>query len=262
MMTKKDFLYLHLKDLPYFRAILRANEACFYEDLSLPRPILDVGSGDGHFASIAFDDPIDIGVDPSLVTMREAHARGCYRLLVQSDGASIPLEKESIGSAISNSVLEHIPHLEDVLRDVARVLKPGAPFVFTVPNPGYRSELSFPAFLRKIHLKRLATAYEDYFMWMSRTKNMLYEEGWAELLGKVGLHIETTFRYFPPESLHALEWGHYFGAPTLITRWTTGKWVLAQGHWNLKLTEKRMRKYYNGQPHNQGTYSYYFVRKR
>lgn len=258
----KDFLWLHLKDLPYFRAILRANEACFYQDVVLPHPILDVGSGDGHFASVTFDEPLDIGVDPSLKTMREAKQRGSYRLLVQSDGAAIPLGDATAGSAVSNSVLEHIPHLDDVLADVARVLKPGAPFVFTVPNPGYRAELSFPAFLRRIRLPRLATAYEDYFMWMSRTKNMFYEEEWTERLARVGLEVEKTFRYFPPSSLHALEWGHYYGAPTLLPRWFVGRWILVPTRWNLRLTQKRMQRYYDARPHQKGTYSFYLARKR
>ena len=60
----KDYLWLHLRDLPYFRALMRAVEASFYAHLDLPRPILDVGSGDGHFASVAFDQPFDVGIDP------------------------------------------------------------------------------------------------------------------------------------------------------------------------------------------------------
>lgn len=261
-MTTKDFLWLHLKDLPYFRAILRANEASFYQGIMLPSPTLDVGSGDGHFASVTFEQRIDVGVDPSLQTMREAKTRGAYRLLTQADGAAMPLADQSMGSAISNSVLEHIPHLDAVLMDVGRVLKPDAPFVFTVPNPGYRSELSFPAFLRRIRLDGLARRYEEYFMWMSRTRNMLYEDGWQELLDKAGMEIERTFRYFPPESLHALEWGHYFGAPTLLPRWLFGRWILAPTHWNLALTDNWMRRHYACEADEEGTYSFYLARKR
>ena len=47
----KDFLWLNIKDLPYFRALLRAVEAKFYEEFHLAVPTLDVGCGEGHFAS-------------------------------------------------------------------------------------------------------------------------------------------------------------------------------------------------------------------
>ena len=39
---KKDYLYLHLRDLPYFRGMLRAVEAQFYQEFELPAPTLDV----------------------------------------------------------------------------------------------------------------------------------------------------------------------------------------------------------------------------
>ena len=63
-MSDKDFLWLHLRDLPYFRSITRAVEAQFFQQFELARPILDIGSGDGHFASVTFADPLDIGLDP------------------------------------------------------------------------------------------------------------------------------------------------------------------------------------------------------
>ena len=49
----KDYLYPHLQALPYFRAMLRAMEARWYQDVELTEPVLDIGCGDGHFASIA-----------------------------------------------------------------------------------------------------------------------------------------------------------------------------------------------------------------
>jgi len=257
----KDFLWLHLRELPYFRSILRAVEARFYRGLDLPRPILDVGCGDGHFASVVFDSRIDVGIDLHLPSLREATRRGVYRLVLDSDGTRLPIRPESLGSAFSNSVLEHLPDLDGVLAEIARTLKPGAPLFFTVPNPGYRSELSFPRCLASVGLPGAARAYQDYFMWMSRTRNMLYEAEWAERLGRVGLEVERTARYFSPAALHALEWGHYFGAPCLMARWLTRKWIVAPYRWNLWLTERLTRRYYLEMPCPDGTYSYYLARK-
>ena len=48
-MKNKDYLWLNLRDLPYFRAMLRAVEAEFYQEFELPSPTLDLGCGDGHF---------------------------------------------------------------------------------------------------------------------------------------------------------------------------------------------------------------------
>jgi SAM-dependent methyltransferase len=260
--SDKDFLWLHLRDLPYFRAILRAVEARFYQRLDLPRPTLDVGCGDGHFAAVTFEARVDIGVDLHLPSLREARRRGGYGLLLGSSGTHLPIESGSLGSAFSNSVLEHLTDLDGVLAEIARVLKPGGTLFFTVPNPGYRTELSLPRFLIRLGLHRAARAYADYFMWMSRTRNMMYEAEWTERLARVGLVVERTERYFSPAALHALEWGHYFGAPCLLPRWLLGRWILAPTRWNLRLTERMTRRYYLEMPGPQGTYSYYLARKR
>ena len=257
----RDLLWLHLRELPYFRSILRALEARFYQGLEMPRPILDVGCGDGHFASVVFETPIDLGLDPHLPSLREARRRGAYSLLLDSDGTRLPVRSGTLGSAFSNSVLEHLAHLDGVLAEIARALKPGAPLVFTVPNPGYRTELSFPRFLASLRLRGAARAYQDYFMWMSRTRNLLDESEWSARLERVGLRVERTERYFSPAALHALEWGHYFGAPSLVARWLTGRWIVAPSRWNLWLTERLTRRYYLEMPCPDGTYSFYLARK-
>ena len=127
---KEDLLWAHMRELPYFRAMLRAVEASFYENFEFSAPLLDVGCGDGHFTQVAFTQKVDIGIDPDLGIMREAQSRQVYRMLMQADGGQLPLPSASVGAAFSNSVLEHIPHLDRVLLEVGRVLKPGSPFLF------------------------------------------------------------------------------------------------------------------------------------
>ncbi|NIM92534.1 MAG: methyltransferase domain-containing protein [Anaerolineales bacterium] len=258
----KDFLWLNMRELPYFRGTLRAVEGRLVSRVALPEPIIDLGCGDGHFASVTYTQKLSVGLDPSLKAMREAQKRGAYRLLIHANGGSIPFADGAFSSALSNSVLEHIPNLEDVLQEIGRVLKPGAPFVFTVPNPGYRSMLSVPNVLRGVGLKPLASAYEDWFMWMSRTINLFYEEEWIAQLERAEFQVEETFRYFSPSALRALEWGHYFGVPCVLARWTTGRWILSPTRWNLWLTEKAMRRYYEESPSDDGTYSFYLARRR
>src|SRR3989304_2003158 len=115
---KKDFLWLNLRELPYFRATLRSVEARLMSQVELPPPVLDLGSGDGHFASVTYDHGLDVGIDPSIRPLREASRRSAYRLLIQADGALLAFEDASFGRAVSNSVLEHIPPLDSVLAEV------------------------------------------------------------------------------------------------------------------------------------------------
>ena len=142
----KDFLYLHVRDLPYFRGLLRSVESQYYQDLDLPSPTLDVGCGDGHFTQLTFDRKLEVGIDPWWPPIHEAGTRNVYDLLTQTDGARLPYPDATFASAVSNSVLEHIPHVDQVLAETARVLKPGAPFVFCVPNHQFNATFLLPDF--------------------------------------------------------------------------------------------------------------------
>lgn len=260
-MTQKDFLWLHLRDLPYFRAILRSVEAHFYQDYDLAAPVLDVGCGDGHFASVAFERPLDVGLDPGGSSLREAARRGGYRLLVQADGARIPFPDGYFASALSNSVLEHIPPIEPVLAEVARVLQPEALFLFCVPNPGYLAELSIPAGLKRVGLDGPARAYTNWFRRMSRVHHADPPDAWQTRLERAGFCLETWWHYFPPQAMRALEWGHYFGLPSLVARRLTGRWILAPARWNLALTERLVRGYARPVSHPEGTFTFYVARR-
>jgi SAM-dependent methyltransferase len=261
MMTE-DFLWPHLLELPYFRGTLRAVEARILQRIELPRPLLDIGSGDGHFAAVAFRERITVGVDASAETMHEAKARAAYEMLAQADGARLPFPGACFSSALSNSVLEHVQDLPGVLGEVSRVLRPGAPFAITVPGLGYRERLSVPGLLRGIGLGGLGQAYEDWFMRMSRTRNLMDARGWQGALEGAGFALEECLPYFSPRALHMLEWGHYFGAPCLLARWLTGRWIIVQKKWNLALAERYARAFYAQEPDAEGTYSFYLARKK
>jgi hypothetical protein len=65
-----DPLWRNLKELPAYRGLLRVVEARFYQDPELPEPVLYRGSGVAHFASVAFDHPRSVGVDPLTPPLR------------------------------------------------------------------------------------------------------------------------------------------------------------------------------------------------
>jgi SAM-dependent methyltransferase len=260
--AENRFLLPMLQTLPYFRALLRAVEASFYDEFELAEPVLDLGCGDGLFASQVFEKKIDVGIDPFLPSLREAKRWNAYGGVINSGGARLPFPAAYFASAFSNSVLEHIPGLQAVLNETARVLKPGALFLFCVPNHRWQVNLSVSQFLRRIGLRRAADAYVRFFTRISRHVNMLSPEEWAARLEEAGFSVERTWHYFPPPALRALEWGHYFGLPSWISRLLTGRWILAAGRWNLALTERWLRKYVQAVPDEQGTYSWYAARRK
>ncbi|HDD56125.1 MAG TPA: class I SAM-dependent methyltransferase [Chloroflexi bacterium] len=257
----KDYLALHLRDLPYFRALLRAVEARFYKDISLPGPVLDLGCGDGHFASQAFEKPIEMGLDPWWGPIQEAAGYESYQYLVCAAGDHMPYPSDYFASAISNSVLEHIPDLDPVIEETARVLQPGAPFIFCVPNQRFLETLSIGGWLDRIGLSGLAKSYRRFFNRISRHYHCDSHSIWERRLENHGFVVESCWDYFPPAALHVLEWGHFFGLPSWISKILFGRWILAPSAWNLNCTDRLVRPHYERDPQSpQGVYSFYITR--
>ena len=258
----KDYLTLHLQDVPYFRALLRAVEARFYTDIQLPAPVLDLGCGDGHFASLAFEKPLAMGLDPWWGQIQEAAEKKVHQNLVCGAGAKLPYPDDYFSSAVSNSVLEHIPDLDPVISEAARVLKPGAPFIFCVPNQRFLETLSIGQTLDKIRLKGLGNLYRRFFNRISRHYHCDSQETWTSRLTKYGFKIDRCWDYFPPEALHVLEWGHFFGVPSWISKLLFGKWILVPNSWNLSLVRRVVQRHFDRSPlSDQGVYTFYITQR-
>ncbi len=246
--TKTDLLWLHLKDLPAFRALLRATEARFYATLPFPEPVLDLGCGDGHFGAVALPRSPDVGLDPDLRPLREARRRGAYRLLLRADGGHLPFPSGVFGTVVSNCVLEHIPDVGPVLGEVARVLRPGGRFYFSVPGPDFLALLSVGRVLDRLGLRPLGNLYRQFFHRISRHYYYDGVEGWRTRLSRVGLRLLEARPYLSPRALAAVEWGHYFGLPALVAKKLTGRWVVWPSRPNLWLTERLVRPFYEEPP--------------
>lgn len=259
--SQQDILWRHLVELPYFRSIIRSVEAGFYQQFPLPSPVLDMGCGDGHFASATFNYPLDIGLDLTASALRQAARRGSYRRVIQANANCLPFPDGYFASAISNSALEHIPQVDEVLSELARVLQPGAPFLFCVPNPAYFSQLCLPIWLDKVGLQGLGHLYTRWFGRVTRVAHADPPEAWQNRLEGAGFCLETWWHYLSPPAWRAVELGHYLGLPSLLVHKLTGRWVLAPRHWNLLFTYRRVQRYARSIPDPQGTFTFYVARK-
>jgi SAM-dependent methyltransferase len=262
MAAPPDFLSRNLVDLPFFRALLRAVEAKIFQSIPLQKPILDLGCGDGHFASVALKESVNVGLDPWKGPARLAAKSGAYRLVIQGNGCEMPFRNGVFNSIVSNSVLEHIPDVEKVLAEANRVLKRGSFLFFCVPNHNFLPSLSIARFLDKIHCRALAALYRRFFNRISRHYHSDSSEVWRDRLAAHGFAIEKCWHYFSPRALAVMEWGHYLGLPNLIIHFFFRRWNLFPYQWNFALIRWILQPYYDEAPEQpDGVYSFFIARK-
>ncbi len=262
MKPERDYLSEHLCAVPAFRALLRGVEARQMAALDWPRPILDLGCGDGHFAQAAFTQPLDVGLDPSPQAIAAAQTRRMHRRLYVMDSGAMAFNAGSFASVLSNSVVEHIPDLEATLRETYRVLKPGGMFVFTTPSSHFADYLFLADFFRRIGLGGLSKQYGNYFNRLSRHYRTDSPEVWQARLEKFGFKVCESHSYFSRAAMRLFDLAHYYSAPTLVYKKLTGRWIIAPFRANFALIEPLWRHYYSEPPVNDGAYLFFRCERR
>jgi SAM-dependent methyltransferase len=261
MKSQQDFLRPHLLTLPIHRVIIRSVEARLFAELAptLPEPIVDIGSGDGTFVQIALPGKRVFGIDPRQDDTREAAGRGVYAGLSVADGAALPFDDGQFASAISNCVLEHVIPLDATLREVARVLRPGGTFVASVVGHRFPEWLLGTTLLNALGLD--GGRYGRWFNKIAYHFNTFSPESWRARFAEAGFETVTLRPYIDSAALKLFDFSHYYGAPSLITRRLTGRWLLCPPLTPNLLWEPLLRRIYAAPPPEDGA-CYFFVLKK
>jgi SAM-dependent methyltransferase len=256
-----DPLRRQLREIPAFRALLRAVECRLFEQLELPRPVLDIGCGDGSFAALLRHRPLDYGLDPLESDVRDAVRRAGYRLAMVADGGRLPFATSSFPTVISNSVIEHISAVDQVLLEVARVLVPGGQFIFSVPSEHFTRYLFGSSLLERLGLPELGKRYGEWHRRLARAVHCLPPEAWQAKLTAAGLESIRWRYYFSRAAMNLFDIYHYLSTPALLHRRLTGRWVIWPWLAEHSLTERWMRPYYEEDSQESGAYLFFVTRK-
>ncbi|MCK4224096.1 MAG: methyltransferase domain-containing protein [candidate division Zixibacteria bacterium] len=177
--------------------------------------ILDLGCGDGRVSSTIFscaqhscnkEGPNAlIGIDPDVEDSAFARRNGFYEKVYTCSASAIPEENGSFDFCFANSVIEHIPDIEEVLLEVSRVLRANGKFIFTVPSTGFDTLMKTSRFWAE---KFSGGNLEEY----SRTMNTrlavyhYFDHNVTEaMLRNVGLGIIQEEYYFPESAVRIWE---------------------------------------------------------
>jgi SAM-dependent methyltransferase len=177
----------------------------------LQTPVLDVGCGDGSFASLIFDH-IEYGLDKDPAALETAKAYNLYGTLVTGTDESIPLPGGAAGSAICNSVFEHVVDLDPLLLELSRVVRPGGLLAFTVPVKAFDRHLTH--YFGGRFSRNLNAEYHH--------RNLLEPAEWTVRLARAGFEPVETLAYQPPGFTFGYVMLRYAGSRRGLGRWLPG----------------------------------------
>lgn len=198
-------------------------------ELDCPGPILDVGCGDGLFASLAFEGAEVWGIDIDGEEGRKAQASRAYSHVILADVTTARLPESFFGSCVANCSLEHVPDIRAAGRAISRALKPGGVFYTFLPARDWADALLSAQALRKAGLTPFASAITEGINSIFKHRHLEDAAGWSRIFAEAGFEIEAVKPIGSSASTMAFE---AFLGPSLLGRLTkalTGRWTLMPG---------------------------------
>jgi ubiquinone/menaquinone biosynthesis C-methylase UbiE len=177
--------------------------------------ILDLGCGDGRVTSAIFSQARHsrnntetcrlVGIDPDVEDSALARKSGLYEKVHTCSANAIPEGSNGFDFCFANSVIEHIPDVDDVLAEVSRVLKPNGKFIFTVPSTGFDRLMKTSRFWAK---RFSGGNLEEYSLMIDArlAHYHYYDHDKAKaMLKDAGLDIVQEEYYFPESAVRIWE---------------------------------------------------------
>jgi ubiquinone/menaquinone biosynthesis C-methylase UbiE len=222
---QRDFLKVYARLTPLALAFERSLECTILAGMTFERPILDVGCGDGIFASILFDEQIDTGIDPNGVELEHAGKLGCYSQLIQCRGDAIPEPDGRYRTIFSNSVLEHIPDMPAVLTEAYRLLSSGGMLYLTVPTDQFERASVVSRLLSALGLHETDQKFRQFYNRFWNHYHCYTPERWSAIISASGFRVETIRPYDPPNVCTLNDLLAPFGLFGFILKRKTNKWT-------------------------------------
>lgn len=187
-------LYAHVPPLSHWRAW----EYAAYRKFQLDGRVLDLGCGDGRYFRLVWPHVTDvIGVDQEPVVAELGRQSGVYREIHVAPAHQIPEPDASFDHVFANCSLEHMDHLDAVLAEIHRCLKPGGTLLCSVVTDRFVQWSVLPNFVALAGFNEAAAALQKDFFEYHHLANPLSVSEWEESFNRVGLVAEEHVPILP-----------------------------------------------------------------
>ncbi len=247
----EDFFNTYGRLAPVSLFIIRAKECELFSRYVYERPILDIGSGEGIFASTLFEGQIDVGVDIDLKNVYKARKLRAYKEVYCREAEDLPFSSSYFRTVISNCVLEHVQDLDRTLSEIRRVLTPGGRAYLSVVTSLFSEAMSLSdIMLNKLGIKlKLSSKLLDYLFCHNY---VLSADEWKMRITKAGLTIKEVYPYLSPQLLHIMGFFLVSSLSSFIYKRTINRWKLFPKFNRPKVFMNFIRRYYDKESEEGG----------
>ncbi|WP_233862477.1 class I SAM-dependent methyltransferase [Paraburkholderia adhaesiva] len=187
-------LYAHIPPLSHWRAW----EYAAYQHYRVDGRILDLGCGDGQYFRLIWPQASNVvGVDMNPGVAESGRQSGVYRQVHAVAAHRVPEPDASFDHVFANCSLEHMDHLDAVLREIHRCLKPGGTLLCSVVTDRLIEWSILPKFVAMAGFSDAAAALQTDFSNYHNLANPLAVGEWVDSFRRADLVVEEHIPLLP-----------------------------------------------------------------
>ena len=204
-------LYPYIPPLSHWRAW----EYAAYQKFRLSGRILDLGCGDGRYFQLIWPQATDVvGVDIDPKAAESGRQSGVYCNVHVAPAHQVPEPDARFDHVFANCSLEHMDHLDAVLAEINRCLKPGGSLLCSVVTDRFVQWSLLPKLVAMAGFDEAAATLQKDFLDYHHLANPLSVDTWTETFSRAGLTAEDHIPILPKHN--------------------SGLWLLMDSFWHVK----------------------------
>ena len=187
-------LYPHIPPLSHWRSW----EYAAYQHFELDGRVLDLGCGDGQYFRMLWPMSVDVvGLDRSPVVAELGRQNGVYQEIHVAPAHQIPEADTSFDNVFANCSLEHMDHLDAVLAEIHRCLKPGGTLLCSVVTDRFVQWSLLSNLVAMTGFGEVAATLQHDFLEYHHLANPLSVDAWVKSFNRAGLVAEEHIPILP-----------------------------------------------------------------
>jgi ubiquinone/menaquinone biosynthesis C-methylase UbiE len=187
-------LYPYIPPLSHWRAW----EYAAYQKSQLSGRVLDIGCGDGRYFHLVWPKVTNVvGVEADFAVAELARQQGVYQKVHLTYAHQIPEPDCSFDHVFANCSLEHMDHLDAVLAEIFRCLKPNGTLTCSIVTNRFLEWCVLPRLISLAGFSNAALGLQEAFVNFHHVVNPLSMMEWMQRFVNAGFIMNQHIPILP-----------------------------------------------------------------